>query len=78
MIVLQTTGLQAERNVFRFWGYRQGRKKRGQKDFRLPALPYSLSAALESLLSVALRAASARASRLYHFAFPIGTGRFFD
>ncbi len=64
MILLRSTGLQAERKVYRFLGYRQGRKKRGQKDFRLSALPYSRSAALESLLSVAL--SSARAMRLYH------------
>ena len=63
---LRSTGLQVKRKVYRFLGYRQGRKKRGQEDFRLPALPYSRSAALESLLSVAL--SSVRAPRLYHSA----------
>ncbi len=80
VIVLRSTGLQAKRKVYRFLGYRQGRKQRGQKDCafpcdRLSALPYSRSAALESLLSVAL--SSARAARLYHSAFPSGGGRFF-
>lgn len=65
-IALRSTGLQANRKVYRFLGYRQGRKHRGQKDFRLPALPYSRSTALESLLSVAL--SSVRAPRLYHSA----------
>ncbi len=74
-ILLRSTGLQTKRKVYRFSGYRQGRKKRGQKDFRLPALPYSRSAALESLLSVAL--SSARAARLYHSASPSRGGRFF-
>ena len=74
-IGLRSTGLQAKRKVYRFLGYRQGRKKRGQEDFRLPALPYSRSAALESLLSVAL--SSARAARLYHSASPSGGRRFF-
>ena len=74
-ILLRSTGLQTKRKVYRFLGYRQGRKKRGQKDIRLSALPYSRSAALESLLSVAL--SSARAARLYHSAFPSGGGRFF-
>ncbi len=78
--VLRLPGFQAKRKVYRFLGYRQGRKKRGQKDqrmehARLPALPYSRSAALESLLSVAL--SSARAARLYHSASPSGGGRFF-
>jgi hypothetical protein len=31
-MVLRSTGLQAKRKVYRFLGYRQGRKKRGQKD----------------------------------------------
>ena len=75
MILLQSTGLQAVGKVYRFLGYRQGRKKRGQKDFRLSALPFSRSAALESLLSVAL--SSARTARLYHLASPSGGGRFF-
>ncbi len=75
VVALRLPGFQAKRKVYRFSGYRQGRKKRGQKDFRLPALPYSRSAALESLLSVAL--SSARATRLYHSAFPSGGGRFF-
>jgi hypothetical protein len=70
-IVLRSTGLQANRKVYRFLGYRQGRKQRGQKDQAhfmrpLPALPYSRSTALESLLSVAL--SSVRAPRLYHSA----------
>ncbi len=75
MILLRSTGLQAERKVYRFLGYRQGRKKRGQKDFHLSALPYSRSAALESLLSVAL--SSIRATRLYHSAFPSRVVGFF-
>ncbi len=75
MILLRSTGLQAERKVYRFLGYRQGRKQRGQKDLRPSALPYSRSAALESLLSVAL--SSARAARLYHSTSPSGGGRFF-
>jgi hypothetical protein len=75
LFVLRPPGLQAERKVYRFLGYRQGRQQRGQKDFRLPALPYSRSAALESLLSVAL--SSARACPLYHSASPSGGGRFF-
>jgi hypothetical protein len=79
-ILLRSTGLQTKRKVYRFLGYRQGRKQRGQKDqrmehARLPALPYSRSAALESLLSVAL--SSARAARLYHSVSPSGGGRFF-
>ena len=80
MISLRPAGPQAVRKGYRFLGYRQGRKQRGQKDLRmehtrLPALPYSRSTALESLLSVAL--SSARATRLYHSAFPSGGGRFF-
>ena len=75
VVVLRLFGFQTVRKVYRFSGYRQGRKKRGQKDFRLSALPYSRSAALESLLSVAL--SSARAVRLYHSAPPSGGGRFF-
>lgn len=80
MISLRPAGPQAVRKVYRFLGYRQGRKQRGQKDHawfhaRLPALPYSRSTALESLLSVAL--SSARACLLYHSAFPSGGGRFF-
>ncbi len=75
VMMLRSTGLQANRKVYRFLGYRQGRKQRGQKDFHLSALPYSRSAALESLLSVAL--SSARATRLYHSASPSSGGRFF-
>jgi hypothetical protein len=79
-VVLRLLGFQIKRKVYRFSGYRQGSKKRGQKDLRmkharLSALPYSRSAALESLLSVAL--SSARACSLYHPAFPSGGGRFF-
>ena len=40
-------GLPAKRKVYRFWGYRQGRKERGQKDICLSALPSSRSVALE-------------------------------
>lgn len=32
VMVLRSTGLQAKRKVYRFLGYRQGRKQRGQKD----------------------------------------------
>lgn len=32
VIVLRSTSLQAKRKVYRFLGYRQGRKQRGQKD----------------------------------------------
>jgi hypothetical protein len=32
VIVLRSTGLQAKRKVYRFLGYRQGRKQSGQKD----------------------------------------------
>ena len=79
-VALRLFGFQTVRKVYRFSGYRQGRMQRGQKDqriehARLPALPYSRSAALESLLSVAL--SSARAARLYHPASPSGGGRFF-
>ena len=65
-------GLPAKRKVYRFWGYRQGRKERGQKDICLSALPSSRSVALELLLSVAL--SSYRAFRLYHFGYGVPSG----
>lgn len=40
LIMLRPSNLLAARKVYRFSGYRQGRKKRGQKDPRINALAF--------------------------------------